>query len=100
MEISEGELQFSLPGDKLSLLFEMIIHLQKDVTEIKRQHLFNIQVQTGFIRPRDYMNAVGIKRTKLNTLISTNKIKSVKKGRKIYIPYSEVARYFNDDTIQ
>jgi hypothetical protein len=33
-------------------------------------------------------------------LIKTNQIKSIKKSRKIYIPASEIERYFSDPTIK
>lgn len=49
---------------------------------------------------KEFMDAVKIKRTKFDELIQGNKIKSLKKRRKIYIPIGEVQRFFNDPDIQ
>ena len=48
------------------------------------------------ITAQEFMNAVKIKRTKFDKLVHTNKIRIIKKMRKIYLPASEVKRYFND----
>jgi len=45
------------------------------------------------------MEAVKIKRTKFDQLVQTKKIKIIKKLRKIYVPVTEIDRYFNDSTI-
>ena len=47
-----------------------------------------------------YMNAVGIKRWKFNQLIECNKIRTIKKKRKIYVPTGEVERFFLDPSVQ
>lgn len=52
------------------------------------------------ITAKEFMNAVRIKRTKFDQLVISNKIKTIKKRRKIYVPLSEVDRYFTDSTIQ
>lgn len=54
---------------------------------------------SGFITAMEFMNAVKIKRTKFDELVSQNKIKIVKKKRKIYVQASEIDRYFNDGSI-
>jgi len=46
------------------------------------------------------MAAIRIGRTKFDQLVSGSKIKIIKKRRKIYVPASEVDRYFNDPKIQ
>jgi len=46
------------------------------------------------------MEAVRIGRTKFDQLVSTGKIRIIKKRRKIYVPVSEVDRYFADPGIQ
>jgi hypothetical protein len=46
------------------------------------------------------MKAVRICRSKFDKLVASSKIKIVKKKRKIYVPLSEVDRYFLDASIQ
>jgi hypothetical protein len=48
------------------------------------------------ITAMQFMNEVQIRRWKFNELIAGNKIKTIKKERKIYVPITEVARYFTD----
>lgn len=47
-----------------------------------------------FITAIEFMTAVRIGRTKFDQLAAANKIKTIKKGRKIYVPIGEVERYF------
>lgn len=53
-----------------------------------------------YIPALDFMKAVGIKRWKFDQLIAGNKIKTIKKKRKIYVPIGEVKRYFVDPDIE
>jgi len=43
----------------------------------------------------EFMEAVRIKRTKFDKLVNQNKIRTIKKERKIYVPTSEIDRYFS-----
>ena len=52
------------------------------------------------ITAKEFMHAVSIKRTKFDQLVQSNKIRIIKKKRKIYVPVGEVDRYFNDRSIQ
>jgi len=52
------------------------------------------------ITAKEYMSAVKICRSKFDQLVAANKIKTIKKKRKIYLPTSEVDRYFADPTIE
>ena len=54
----------------------------------------------NYITAKEYMSAVKICRSKFDQLVSTNKIKTIKKKRKIYLPTSEIERYFADPTIE
>lgn len=42
----------------------------------------------------EFMKAVRIKHTKFDQLVNQNKVRTIKKERKIYVPTSEVDRYF------
>lgn len=56
-------------------------------------------VPVDYITAKEFMEAVRIKRTKFDQLIQTNKIKIIKKKRKIYVPVKEVEKYFGDSSI-
>ena len=58
-----------------------------------------IGVPVKYITAMEFMNAVRIHRTKFDQLVQSNKIRTIKKKRKIYVPIDEVNRYFTDSTI-
>lgn len=60
----------------------------------------NNTIPVNNITAVEFMAAVRIKRTKFDRLVAANKIKTIKKKRKIYVPVSEVDRYFRDPSIQ
>lgn len=53
---------------------------------------------TGPVNPymtaMEFMQAVRIGRTKFDQLVAANKVKTIKKDRKIYVPAGEVETYF------
>lgn len=48
----------------------------------------------------EFMKAVKICRSKFDQLASASKIKVIKKKRKLYVPLSEVERYFTDPSVE
>lgn len=66
----------------------------------KTGHNNGADVSSGYIPALHFMKAVGIKRWKFDRLIAGNKIKTIKKTRKIYVAVGEVERYFLDPNIQ
>jgi hypothetical protein len=56
-------------------------------------------VPVSHITAAEFMRAVRIKRTKFDQLVQSSQIKITKKKRKIYVPISEVNRYFSDTNI-
>ena len=64
---------------------------QLKVLQVKR----NDQVPTNYITAKEFMETLRIKRTKFDQLVQTNKIRIIKKERKIYVPVKEIDRYFN-----
>ncbi|MFT3932828.1 MAG: hypothetical protein QM726_04355 [Chitinophagaceae bacterium] len=56
-------------------------------------------VVVNHITAKEFMAAVKIGRTKFDALVNTSKIKVIKKKRKIYVPVSEVNRYFTDANV-
>lgn len=57
-------------------------------------------IEIRYITALEFMNAVRIKQTKFDQLVQLNKIKIIKKKRKIYLPVSEIDRYFKDASIK
>ena len=53
-----------------------------------------------FLTAVEFMRAVKICRTKFDQLSAASKIRVIKKKRKLYVPFSEVERYFTDPTIE
>jgi hypothetical protein len=52
------------------------------------------------ITAKEFMAAVRICRSKFDQLVNENKIRIIRKRRKIYVPTSEVDRYFSDPSIK
>lgn len=70
---------------------------QKEILEhIKMLHeKRHNQMPTNYITAKEFMDTLRIKRTKFDQLVQTNKIRIIKKERKIYVSVKEVDRYFN-----
>lgn len=49
-----------------------------------------------YITAMEFMQTVRIGRTKFDQLVAANKVKTIKKDRKIYVPAGEVERYFTN----
>ena len=49
-----------------------------------------------YVTAIEFMQAVRIRRWKFNCLVSSGKIITLKKKRKIYVPKGEIDRYFSD----
>ena len=88
--IPEAELQ------QLKLTqFQILEHLQNlQEKNVKQPNISN------HITAMEFMKAVRICRSKFDKLVASSKIKIVKKKRKIYVPLSEIDRYFLDASIQ
>jgi len=68
--------------------------------QLKNETSKPMPISSGYIPALEYMRVVGIKRWKFDQLIAENKIRAVKKKRKIYVPVGEVERYFKDPDIR
>ena len=84
---------------------EELASLQETQQEILKQlqNLQSLQSSTipiKHITAKEFMAAVRIGRSKFDQLVQLNKVKTIKKRRKIYVPVSEVDRYFSDSTIR
>ena len=78
--------------------WDVVITSQQDI--LRQIKEMNTKVPTAIlvknITAIEFMKAVRIKRTKFDQLVAHNKIKIIKKRRKIYVPITEIERYFSD----
>ena len=56
-------------------------------------------VTAKHVTAKEFMSAVKICRSKFDQLVIENRIKTIKKRRKIYVPVTEIDRYFTDPSI-
>lgn len=72
-----------------------------DFKTITKPSISNFSISTSYhITAKGFMAAVRICRSKFDQLVSENKIRIIRKRRKIYVPTSEVDRYFSDPSIK
>lgn len=96
----------NLQGITLVMIPEEELAFLKTTQQEILQHLKDLYskgpggVSVRNITAKEFMAAVRIGRTKFDQLVSTSKIRIIKKRRKIYVPVSEVDRYFTDPGIQ
>ena len=97
MEIMRRNIMVLVPEEEWS----EIIKTQHKILEML-QGLGNKGAESSKVKnitAIEFMEAVRIGRTKFDHLVSSSKIKTIKKRRKIYVPVSEVDRYFADPSI-
>lgn len=93
----QGRMLVMIPGEELAALKGTI---EKVLAEIKNLQLPKQSVaKESFITAKEFMAAVRIGRTKFDQLVAAKKIQTIKKLRKIYVPVTEVNRYFTDPNI-
>ena len=85
-----------IPEEELDSLKE---NLQEILRVVKTPEPAN-GVRLSHITAKEFMTAVRICRSKFDQLVAAGKISTIKKKRKIYVPLSEVNRYFTDPSIQ
>jgi excisionase family DNA binding protein len=74
---------------------EGILKGQKEIIA-KINELQGLKRDTEYLTTQEFMQRVKIGRSKFDQLIMANEIKYIRKQRKIYIPETEVARYFEE----
>ncbi|MCO6359026.1 helix-turn-helix domain-containing protein [Roseivirga pacifica] len=75
---------------------EALESIEKGQREIisKLEALSGAQPNQEYLTVKEFMAKVKIGRTKFDQLVAMNEIDYIRKGRKIYIPSTEVERYF------
>jgi hypothetical protein len=92
---------------ELPSVFLVLADLVKQMHENQRAimdklHNLNTESPTSseYITATEFMDALRIRRSKFDELRHQNMIKTLEKGRKIYVPSSEIKRYFEDNSIK
>lgn len=94
----QGRTLVMIPGEELAALkgtLELVLTEIRSLRSAKQSK----SGKEGFITAKEFMAAVRIGRTKFDQLVAGNKIQTIKKLRKIYVPVTEVNRYFSDPNI-
>ena len=88
-----------IPEEELDKLKTTQLEILNELKELRLEKSQSKSISMH-ITAKEYMQAVRICRSKFDQLVSANKIKTIKKRRKIYVPSSEIERFFNDPSIQ
>lgn len=93
----QGRTLVMIPGEELAQLktqLEQVLIAIKNLQPPKQS-----VAKENYITAKEFMAAVRIGRTKFDQLVAAGKIQTIKKLRKIYVPVTEVNRYFTDPNI-
>jgi|WetSurMetagenome_2_1015567.scaffolds.fasta_scaffold749954_1 hypothetical protein len=63
--------------------------------ELNKKEKSSQIISSPYVTAIEFMQAVRIRRWKFNCLVSSGKIMTLKKKRKIYVPKGEIERYFS-----
>ncbi len=98
--VVKGEITLKIPSEEFGMIVEDIRKIITKLDEIKFALSTERRVGARFITAFEFMESVRIGRWKFDQLIRLNKIKTIKKERKIYVLATEVDRYFIDSDIR
>ena len=87
-----------IPAADLALLKTSQQEILQQLKELNTKGPGGLPIE--YITAVEFMKAVSIGRTKFDQLVNTNKIKVIKKRRKIYVPVGEVDRFFKDPGVK
>src|SRR5690349_19237126 len=100
MDMQRGTTLIMIPVEELEHLKAKQQEIINKLDDLKVQTAVGHHIPVNHITAIEFMEAVRIRRSKFDDLVATNKIKTIKKKRKIYVPVSEIERYFKDPFIQ
>ncbi|MCS3801004.1 hypothetical protein [Niastella sp. OAS944] len=101
MDLSASTIVLMIPAEDLNLIKtqqQIIIDRLNVLTTQPVQ--YKTDIPENYVTAIEFMDAVRIRRSKFDELVGASKIKTIKKKRKIYVPVSEIERYFKDPSIQ
>jgi hypothetical protein len=100
LEIDREYILMIIPAAELDNLKKMQEKIIERLDQLQSGNKTPGKVPENYVTAQQYMDAVKIRRWKFDDLIANNLIKTIKKKRKIYVPESEIQRYFTDPSIQ
>ncbi len=87
-----------IPEDELALLKTSQQEILQQLKELNTKGPGGLPIE--YITVKEFMKTVSIGRTKFDQLVHHNKIKVIKKRRRIYVPVGEVDRFFKDPGVK
>lgn len=87
-----------LPEEEWNAIKERQDQILTLIQEIKKPPAV-VSALPEYVTAKEFMAAIRIKRTKFDQLVASGRIRIIKKRHKIYLPSSEIDRYFKDSTI-
>lgn len=100
MDVQRGATLIMIPAEELELIKTKQQEILDRLDGLKTPPAARPHISINHITAIEFMDAVRIRRSKFDELVANNKIKTIKKKRKIYVPVSEIERYFKDPSIQ
>jgi hypothetical protein len=100
MEMKEPHILVMIPAEELESLKQGQQQILEHLNQLRSTKVPERGITPSYVTAQEFMQAVHIRRWKFDQLIAGNKIKAIKKKRKIYVLASEIERYFSDPSIQ
>jgi len=94
----QGVTLFMIPAEELAVLRSSQQEILLQLKQLNNKTTNGLSVE--YITAKEFMKAVYIGRTKFDQLVNNNKIKVIKKRRKIYVSVNEVQRFFKDPNVK
>src|SRR5688572_20412783 len=88
-----------IPAEELASIKQTQQEILSQLQALCSQQHKSTVLTRGHVTAKEFMVAVSICRSKFDQLVAGNKIKTIKKKRKIYVPATEINRYFTDPSI-
>ncbi|MEM7551658.1 MAG: hypothetical protein AAF363_18380 [Bacteroidota bacterium] len=89
--MSNPKMVFEFPVDRFERLEKAIIDLGEKKGSAKNE------VDPDYLTPDEFAAAIKASRWKFEQLKSEGKVKTIRRGRKIFIPKSEVKRFYDGE---
>lgn len=86
-----------VPNNELKEIKEVLKTL---ASKLDSNGAYNNSNIPEYLTAVEFMERLSISRSKFDMLVLKGKIRTIKKGRKIYVPATEVERYFTDSSIK
>ncbi|WP_207510435.1 hypothetical protein [Longitalea luteola] len=99
MDLSSSTIVLIIPAEDLNLIKAKQQEIIDRLSEMTTPTNSKSDIPANYITAIEFMDAVRIRRSKFDELVASNKINTIKKKRKIYVPVTEIERYFKDPSI-